>query len=276
MRVARTPQELIADYSKSVGFVPTMGALHEGHVALMKKSIKRCDQTVVSIFVNPKQFGPNEDYQKYPRNEEKDLEICERAGVDFVFIPDATTVYPDPNIVVSAGEASKRWEGENRPGHFDGVVTVVAILFNIVRPNVAFFGQKDFQQCAVIRQLVRGLHFGIELDFVETVREHDGLALSSRNAYLSPQDRDVAPLLYQTLCNIGQELNSNTLDIHSIEHLLQKNRSSLTEAGFTVDYLALVDEHSLEPVSSSKGAARLIVAAKLGKTRLIDNIAVFS
>ncbi|MBX3120322.1 MAG: pantoate--beta-alanine ligase [Fimbriimonadaceae bacterium] len=274
MRIARHPNEITLDSTQTIGFVPTMGSLHEGHMALIAESVRECDQTAVSIFVNPKQFGPKEDYANYPRDEERDLRMCESAGVDVVFVPTVETIYPYNNISISIGGVSQLWDGKSRPGHFDGVATIVAILFNIVKPNIAYFGLKDFQQCAVIDRLVHGLHLGIALRFVETVREPDGLAKSSRNAYLTPQERIIAPLLYRTLHSVKAKLLDGVASVPESDVIIEEARQSLVESGFDVDYIALVDEKLLEPVSVLKGSARLIVAAKIGSTRLIDNIGI--
>lgn len=274
MKIIRNPQDLQREPSKLTGFVPTMGALHEGHIALINQSKNECDHTVVSIFVNPKQFGPKEDFTKYPRPENRDLELCEKAGVDVVLLPDASSIYDGDSLTICVQGVTEMWEGVHRPGHFDGVATVVAILFNIVRPNIAYFGQKDYQQCAVIDRLVKGLHYDIQLKFVETIREPDGLALSSRNAYLTPEQRSTAPILYQTLFTTKKAIESTPDSTSKIAEYLIEAKDSLNKHGFDVDYFAFVDPTTLEPISRLTQIGRLIVAAKIGNTRLIDNISV--
>lgn len=270
MRIARTAQELRLDHGGKIGFVPTMGAFHEGHLSLMRKSNSECDTTVVSLFVNPTQFGKGEDYTRYPRNEEADANMAERAGASVLYVPTVEEVYGGSSTIVRVGGVSERWEGEKRPGHFDGVATVVAKLFQLVRPSIAYFGLKDYQQCRVIDRMVLDLFFPLKLSFEDTVREPDGLALSSRNTYLSPEDRAMAPMLYETLQQLARSVESGK----EINCVREDSTSRLIGSGFDVEYLAVVDPESLEPVSTLCGTARALLAARLGSTRLIDNIAI--
>jgi pantoate--beta-alanine ligase len=247
---------------KRIAFVPTMGALHDGHLALVALAKQHADVVVVSIFVNPKQFGANEDLEKYPRTIDADIEKLQQAKADMLFLPNEAVMYP-PNFasVVSVPSLAKRWDGEFRQGHFDGVATVVARLFGLVKPHKAIFGEKDFQQLAIIRRMVDDLALNIEIIGAPTVREADGLAMSSRNRYLSEQERKIAPTLYQTMQQVAQGKR------------LDAAKTELLEAGFsTIDYLALVDAHTLEPLDNLQKPARLLAAVWLGNTRLIDNI----
>lgn len=243
-----------------------MGALHEGHLSLIRAARSECDEVGVSIFVNPLQFGPKEDFGKYPRQEQRDLQLCEEAGADWVFMPQADFAAA-LQTTVSVSGLRDRWEGRRRPGHFDGVATIVARLFGATQPDVAVFGLKDYQQCRVIAALVEDLSMPIKLRFSETVREHDGLAMSSRNAYLSDSDRQKASLLYKVLLEIGYQSSKRPLS-----ELIESNTRMLEHAGFAVDYLAVVDERTLEPLEEIQPGARTIVAAKLGETWLIDNL----
>lgn len=252
-----------------------MGAFHEGHVSLIKAARVACDTVFVSLFVNPTQFGPTEDYTRYPRDEERDCALAAEAGVDFVFAPSAEEMYPSKDTIVKVEGVTALWEGAHRPGHFDGVATVVCKLFNIIRPDVAFFGLKDYQQCAVIRSMVRDLNMSVRLDFCETVREHNGLALSSRNRYLSPAARETAAGLYGELSRLACALtDAAPRSREAVESLVEPAIEALERAGFSVDYLALVDPVTLEPLETLPGHARLIAAVRLGSVRLIDNVAV--
>lgn len=270
LKIVRHIREYVRPSKESVGLVPTMGALHEGHAELIRIAAAECEACVVSIFVNPTQFGPNEDFERYPRMEEADFELCRKSGAKVVFCPSVDEMYPRKTTLIRVLDLSERWEGAHRPGHFDGVATVVAKLFNILQPNIAFFGEKDFQQCAVLARMVEDLDMPVALRFVPTVREADGLALSSRNAYLSTTERETAPVLYQILQASSNRIRQN----ENIGTVLQWGIQVLTENGFEVDYLALVDGADLRPITAFKGEARLIVAARIGKTRLIDNCAV--
>ncbi|QRM32823.1 pantoate--beta-alanine ligase [Microvirga sp. VF16] len=253
-----------------VGFVPTMGFLHAGHRALIEESVARCDITVVSLFVNPTQFGPNEDLDRYPRALEADHDLCRTAGVNLIFVPDASEIYPPGfQTYVEPGPVAEPLCGAVRPGHFRGVATVVTKLFNIVQPDVAFFGQKDFQQCAVIRQLVRDLNLPIEIVTVPTVREPDGLALSSRNSYLSAADRARARCLSRGLFAAHAAFQAGERDS---QRLVETAQAQMTEVD-QLQYLQLVDARTLEPILGSvEQPAALCVAACVGTTRLIDNV----
>jgi pantoate--beta-alanine ligase len=270
--VTRTRPELAtarAELTGSVGVVMTMGALHEGHAALIREARRTCDAVVVTIFLNPLQFGPSEDLARYPRTFDADLALCTREGVDLVFAPGPDVVYPDgdPGVRVSAGRLGDVLEGRARPGHFDGVLTVVAKLLHLTRPTAAFFGQKDAQQLLIIRRMVRDLDFGCEVVAVPTVRDVDGLAMSSRNSYLGPLDREVALTLVRAL-RAGEAAASE-----GASAVRRAARAVLVaEPLVLVDYLVLVDPESLEDVPEwYRGPALLAVAAKVGTTRLIDN-----
>ncbi|NUS99630.1 MAG: pantoate--beta-alanine ligase [Sphingomonas sp.] len=256
----------------SLALVPTMGALHAGHMALIEEAKRRVDRVAATIFVNPLQFGANEDLDRYPRREAKDTEMLEAAGCDLLWLPQAEEIYP-PGFATSVSVAGvgDRWEGEARPGHFDGVVTVVAKLLCAVRPDIALFGEKDFQQLAVIRRMTQDLQLGVEILGVPTVRDADGLALSSRNAYLSADERQRALALPRVLSDASQAILAGS----TVAEVLADARDSLTAAGFSrIDYVALVNALTLEPLDMAGGPMRLIAAAVIGKTRLIDNIAV--
>lgn len=255
-----------------VAFVPTMGALHDGHLALLANAKTLAERVVVSIFVNPLQFNDPADLERYPRQEESDLAKLEAGGCDLVWLPTAKDLYPDGfATTVSVAGVSERWEGEHRPGHFDGVATVVAKLLNSVRPSVALFGEKDFQQLAVIRRMTTDLGIRGEIVGVPTVRDRDGLALSSRNALLSTEDRRSAVALPNALIAAREAIAAG----RSVAEALRKAKQALVDAGFLkIDYLALIDAATLEPLEKPEGEMRLIVAATIGTTRLIDNIAV--
>lgn len=255
---------------RSVGFVPTMGALHEGHASLIRGSVADCDVTVISIFVNPAQFGPNEDYERYPRTFEADKGMAEDLGVDAIYAPDARAMYPADyaTYVDVLGPLTERLCGRSRPGHFRGVTTVVAKLFNAVQPHRAYFGQKDAQQLAVIRRMTRDLDFGIEIVELPIVREADGLARSSRNQYLTPEERERALCIPRAL-EKGRALLAN--GERAAETVRQAVRDALAEVD-AIDYVELVDAETLEPLAEIRPPALLAVAARVGETRLIDNI----
>ncbi|HEY9392978.1 MAG TPA: pantoate--beta-alanine ligase [Nocardioides sp.] len=263
-----------------VGFVPTMGALHEGHASLMRVARERVGggPVVVSIFVNPLQFGAGEDLDRYPRTLEADLEVCEREGVDVVFAPSVDEVYPGglPQVTVAPGELGDVLEGKTRPGHFGGVLTVVAKLFGLVKPDVAVFGQKDYQQLALIRRMSADLCLGVDVVGAPTQREPDGLALSSRNRYLSPEQREEATTLSRALYAAQREAD------HGVEAALQAARAELRRAkGVDLDYLVVTDP-ALAPLPDNPAPAnpepgteaRILVAARVGTTRLIDNMSL--
>jgi pantoate--beta-alanine ligase len=255
---------------KSIGLVPTMGALHEGHLSLARASQAECDLTVVTIFVNPTQFGPQEDFGKYPRTLEADLESLRTTGADLVFVPTNAEMYPaDFSTYVEPPRSALRWEGECRPGHFRGVATIVLKLFNAAQADIAFFGQKDYQQVAVIRQMVRDLDVPVEIRVCPTVREPDGLAMSSRNRYLSLDERRQAVALSRGLKMAEQLASQGQRDASA---LIASVRQTLHDAGITrIDYVAVVDSDSLEPVAELNGPAVVLIAAFVGGTRLIDN-----
>ena len=257
-----------------IALVPTMGALHSGHMALVEAAKTEADRVVASIFVNPLQFGPNEDLDRYPRQEDADAELLRHHGCDLLWIPTADQLYPPGfSTTVSVSGLSERWDGEARPGHFDGVATVVARLFTAVRPDMAFFGEKDFQQLAVIRRMAVDLGLGVGIRGIATVRDADGLALSSRNAYLSADERRRAVALPRAL----EQARKAILGGEPVQAALDDGRRSLADAGFNrVDYFALVDAATLEPIETASGEMRLIAAALIGTTRLIDNIRVIS
>jgi pantoate--beta-alanine ligase len=247
-----------------------MGALHAGHMALIEEAKKRTDGVAASIFVNPTQFGAGEDFGRYPRQEEQDARMLETAGCDLLWAPSVDDIYPDGfSTRVSVAGVSERWEGEARPGHFDGVATVVAKLLLAVKPGVALFGEKDFQQLAVIRRMVRDLDIPVEIVGVPTVREADGLALSSRNAYLSSDERSRAIALPNAL----KDARDAILGAVPVATALRQAKQALVDAGFLhIDYVALVDATTLDPIDAPEGEMRLIAAATIGKTRLIDNL----
>lgn len=251
-----------------------MGAFHEGHLALMRAAKEACGFAIVSLFVNPTQFAPGEDFSRYPRDEARDFELAESVGVDVMYAPSAEEMVARFSTIVQVGRIASRWEGERRPGHFEGVATIVAKLFHQVQPTVAFFGLKDFQQCAVVTQMVRDLDFPLELHFLETVREPDGLAKSSRNRYLEPAFRARAPELFRHLQEAASAVDAcGPTDVEGARMAVARQAQYLSDKGFEVEYFALVDADTLEPYNGG-GNARLLAAAKLGSTRLIDNVSV--
>lgn len=255
-----------------VAMVPTMGALHDGHLALVAEAKRRADKVVVSIFVNPLQFNDAQDLDRYPRQEGEDARLLEAAGCDLLWMPTADDFYPQGfATTVSVAGVSERWEGAHRPGHFDGVATVVAKLFTGIRPDVAIFGEKDFQQLTVIRRMTADLGLGVEIVGLPTVRAADGLALSSRNALLSAEQRAAAVALPDALREAGATIAGGQAPAEAIAVVKKR----LTEAGFgTVDYVAYVDPDTLEPLEMHQDGGRLIAAVFLGKVRLIDNMRV--
>lgn len=261
---------------EKVALVPTMGALHRGHLALVEAAQAQAKRVVVSIFVNPTQFGPNEDFDRYPRPLAADLDLLREVGADAAWLPSIAEMYPQGfSTTLRAGSASAGLDGDARPQHFDGVATVVAKLLLQVMPDIALFGQKDYQQLCVIEQLVRDLNIPVAILGVPTVREADGLALSSRNQYLSSDERQIAPKLHAVLQQVAAQLTIPTKGGNPVEALLAQAQQEILAAGFTrVDYLALRAGGSFAPLGAFTQPARLLVAAWLGKTRLIDNIMV--
>jgi pantoate--beta-alanine ligase len=250
-----------------------MGFLHEGHLSLMRQARLQCDHVVVSIFVNPTQFGPGEDFERYPRDEEGDREKCRSAGVDSLFMPDAHEMYPEkPDVFVTIEGISDMLEGAIRPGHFRGVATVVAKLFQLVKPHEAFFGRKDYQQCVVIKRMVKGLNMDVDIVIMPTVREQDGLAMSSRNSYLNADERRGAAVIYRAL-SAAEHLVKN--GVREPEKLKNKILAVLREEkGLVVDYVEIADAEILTPLSKIIGKAVILIAVRVGRTRLIDNILI--
>lgn len=252
-----------------IALVPTMGALHQGHLSLVTLAKQAADRVVVSIFVNPIQFGPREDFHLYPRDEAGDLDKLAAGGADLVFIPDLTEMYPQGfSTRVNVGDLTEDLCGAARPNHFDGVATVVAKLLLQCAPDIAIFGEKDYQQLLVIRRLVRDLNIPVEIVGGPIVREKDGLALSSRNAYLSPTERKIAPLLHQTISEVAADLAKG----RGADDAAEAGRFKLEAAGFRVNYVAVRDPETLKPLHGPVKQARVLAAAFLGKTRLIDNV----
>ena len=275
MQIVRSSEELARARSAldgTLALVPTMGALHAGHIALIEEARRKADRVAATIFVNPTQFGANEDLSRYPRREGEDARMLEAAGCDLLWMPSVRDIYPEGfSTSVHVAGVSKRWEGETRPGHFDGVATVVAKLLLSVRPDVALFGEKDFQQLAVIRRMVEDLSIPVGIVAVPTVRDEDDLALSSRNAYLSDDERRRAVALPNALEYARSAILAGT----PVTIVLDTARKLLVEAAFSrIDYFALVDAATLEPLDAPRGDMRLIAAAVIGTTRLIDNLAV--
>lgn len=256
---------------KRLGLVPTMGALHQGHLSLVRAARAASDLVAVSIFVNPTQFGPNEDLAKYPRSFERDCELLEREGVDFIFAPSVDEMYPvGATTWVTVEELSNKLDGRSRPGHFRGVTTVVSKLFQIVEPDAAFFGQKDAAQVAVIRRMVRDLNFGVAITVCPIVREPDGLAMSSRNAYLASEQRKQALVLHRSLMRVEKLASKGE---SSAELLIKAGREEFsTEPDVRLDYFEVVDPQTLDPVKNVSNGALVAVAAYVGATRLIDNL----
>ncbi|WP_455241870.1 pantoate--beta-alanine ligase [Petrachloros mirabilis] len=277
MKTIRSPKamttwsERLRREGVTIGFVPTMGALHDGHRALIRAARLQCDALIVSIFVNPTQFAPTEDLTRYPRPIEKDRSLCREEGVDICFEPNAADLYPDGfQTVVTVPRIACRWEGECRPQHFPGVATVVTKLLGIVRPHLVVFGQKDYQQSALIRQLIKDLNLGVVLDVRPTVRERDGLAMSSRNVYLSTEQRRIAPLFYQALKAGRRTIEDGTTDAALIQEIMRTVLAG--EPSITIDYLAVCDPLTLEPLKTVDRKAVLLGAIRIGSVRLIDNV----
>ena len=279
MKIIRTTRSMTAwseglrGESVTIGFVPTMGALHDGHRSLIRAARLRCDALVVSIFVNPTQFSPTEDLSRYPRPIAHDRALCREEGADVCFEPTAAAMYPEGfQTTLAVPLLARRWEGAARPHHFAGVATVVTKLFGMVRPHLALFGQKDYQQASLIRRLVSDLNLGVAILVRPTVREKDGLAMSSRNVFLSPDERRIAPLLSAALRAGEQMIRSGTDDVAAIERTM---RQTVEQApAIQIEYLAVCDPDSLEPLSVVAARAVLLGAIRIGPIRLIDNLLV--
>lgn len=277
IRIPRIMQETSKGHllkSRTIGFVPTMGALHEGHLSLVRRAKDENDIIVSSVFVNPIQFGPGEDFERYPRDIEHDMEKLEKAGANILFMPDIKAIYPEgfsTNVNVSA--ISGRLCGAFRPGHFTGVATVVCKLFNIVKPARAYFGHKDFQQTVIINRMVKDLNMDVEVVVCPTVREDDGLAMSSRNAYLGPEERRAAAVIFRTLRSVAHLIKSGSINAADIRAGMREMLSSeplMSE----IQYAGVYDMDTLEDLSEYKKENLLAIAVKIGKTRLIDNLVV--
>lgn len=270
-RTIRELQEARSTLAGSIGFVPTMGYLHAGHLALVRAAVEQCHSVVVSIFVNPTQFGPHEDFTTYPRDLERDLTRLEEAGVAVVFVPETAEIYPPGfSTTVDVGPLGDRLEGASRPGHFRGVATVVTRLFNLIRPDLAYFGQKDAQQTIVVKRLVTDLGFPIEVVVVPTVRESDGLALSSRNVYLNPDERTAAAALSASLRSARATWEAGERDARRLKRVVRDVVGA--EPLIRLDYVSIADAETLLELDSVDRRAIVSLAAQIGKARLIDNI----
>jgi len=255
---------------KRIGFVPTMGYLHEGHLSLVRQSVKDNDLTVLSIFVNPIQFGPGEDFERYPRDIERDKRLLEKEGVDYLFFPTNEEIYPSGfKTFVEVAELGKKLCGKSRPGHFRGVTTVVLKLFNIVQPDKAYFGQKDAQQAIIIKKMVKDLNLDVEIVVMPIVREEDGLAMSSRNVYLNEEERKNATVLYKSLKEAERMIKEGERDAEKVINRMREIVMSYPKA--LIDYIEIVDTEELNPVNPIKGKVLIALAVYIGKARLIDN-----
>lgn len=279
MRIIHNSQEMqkearsLRREGKTIGFVPTMGALHEGHLSLIREARRRCDVVVISIFVNPKQFGRGEDYQAYPRDLEADSRLAQKEGVDIIFFPREADMYgPSHSTYVEVEGLSEGLCGASRPGHFRGVTTVVTKLFNIVKPHWAFFGQKDAQQAAIIKRMVEDLNMDIQIEVMPTIREPEGLALSSRNQYLSPGERKEALLIYQALQEAKKAVGKGLLKTEQLKAVMEEKLSQ--GLNLKIDYISIVDSKNLKEVEEIHEKTLIALAVKIGKTRLIDNMLV--
>ena len=277
IRVPKIMQDTVSGMllrSKTTGFIPTMGALHEGHLSLVRRSKQENDKTVASIFVNPLQFGPAEDFQRYPRDIEGDTEKLTREETDILFMPDASQLYPGEFLTrIEVGKISDKLCGYFRPGHFAGVATVVAKLFHIVKPTRAYFGQKDYQQAVIIKKMVKDLDMDVDVVVCPTIRERDGLAMSSRNLYLDQAQREASVVLYQGLKEAAALLKSGIIDIAHLKEAMHRkilNKPAVTK----IDYAGVYDPETLEELSGPADEMLLAVAVWIGNTRLIDNILV--
>ena len=280
MEAIKTIEEIRREVSalkqagKTVGFVPTMGALHEGHLSLIRIAHERADAVVVSIYVNPEQFGPDEDFEEYPRTLDDDLATCKKEGVDLVFCPSDDIMYaPEKYLRIEIDELAEHMDGASRPGFFEGIVLVVNKLFNIVKPDLAVFGQKDIQQFRILQRMVLEMNHDLELVMGPIRRANDGLALSSRNAYLNDSERSIAPGLYRSLTYLEQQIREGA---RNLELLLEHQKSELEAKGFKIDYLDLFSFEKMVPVNSPESGNKYILAGAvyLGETRLIDNLII--
>ena len=262
------------DHSESIAFITTMGNLHQGHLSLIEKGQSLCDRSICSIFVNPMQFGPNEDFNHYPRTLERDIELLEEIGCDLVYMPAASELYPeglDKITQIKVTDLTEVFEGAHRPGHFTGVATIVLKLLNIVRPDVSVFGKKDFQQYRVIKKMVQDLNLGVDIIGAETTREANGLATSSRNQYLSDDQKAQAALIYQTLKELAAGISAGERDFNKLE---QASTEKLRQAGFQTEYFCVWNAETLNPASTEDRRLAILVTARLGDTRLLDNIEI--
>lgn len=257
----------------TVGFVPTMGYLHEGHLSLMRAAKQDCDKVVVSIFVNPTQFAAGEDFEKYPRDIERDSELAQGEGTDILFVPEAGEMYPEKETTfVDSGDLGQILCGKYRPTHFRGVATVVAKLFNILQSDVAYFGQKDYQQAVIIKKVTKDLNFPIKIKVMPIIRESDGLAMSSRNSYLNPEQRKAAPVIYKSLQAAEQAVKNGEKDVQKI---IQTSKQVLeTELLCNLQYFEIADPETLQPLKQISDQAAILIAAYIGEVRLIDNMIV--
>ncbi len=262
------------DHHESIAFIPTMGNLHEGHLSLIEKGQSLCDRIICSIFVNPMQFGANEDFNHYPRTLDQDIQLLKDIGCDLVYLPTASELYPEglERITqIQVTDLTDRWEASHRPGHFTGVATIVLKLFNIVKPNVSVFGKKDFQQYRVIQKMVSDLNLDVEIIGAETTREVSGLATSSRNQYLSKEQTELAALIFKTLQNTSARIIAGETDYAGLE---DEAVNLLRRAGFTVNYYSICSSNTLEPAKVDDRKLVVLVTAALGETRLLDNIEI--
>ncbi|MCX5781756.1 MAG: pantoate--beta-alanine ligase [Elusimicrobia bacterium] len=280
MKIIRSPQEMrsiaskIKRNGKKIGLVPTMGALHEGHLSLIKRALKENNIVVVSIFVNPKQFGPKEDYILYPRPFKKDIKVCEKIGADYVFSPKPIAMYPKSHLTfVNVEKLSEVLCGKSRPGHFRGVATIVAKLFNIIQPDKAYFGMKDYQQLKIIEQMAKDLDFPVKIVSCPIIREKSGLALSSRNQYLSISQHNDSPMIYQSLQSARDLIKSKKAkNAEKITKILKKNLLKIPDS--KIDYISILNAKNMGPLNLIKPPIVIAVAVWVGKTRLIDNIVI--
>ena len=259
---------------KIIGFVPTMGYLHQGHLSLIKKAKEDCEVVVVSIFVNPAQFGKGEDYERYSRNLERDRKLCQEEGVDVIFAPEVEEMYPEgySTFIEVEGRISSILEGASRPGHFRGVTTILTKLFHIISPDYSYFGEKDYQQALVVKKMVKDLNFNTQIFVLPTVREEDGLAVSSRNSYLNKEERKEAAILYKSLIAAKEEIRKGERDPHCLISFMKNliEKEPLAE----IDYIAVVNPETLEEENKINKKVLLLLAVNIGKTRLIDNMKI--